>query len=59
MTVECESCDPEYNDATIVFVGYTNESNLKDGTHMRRTGSCVGVTVNFSGGFAMQKRRLP
>ena len=31
--------------------------NLKDGTHMRRTGSCVAVTVNVSGDMVLQCRK--
>ena len=38
LSVVCEFGTQKYNDAAIVFDGYTN---IKDGSHMKRTGNCV------------------
>ena len=38
-----------YSTDVIVFYGYTNEPSTKDATHLRRTGTCSGVTVHFTG----------
>ena len=54
--VVCELRDPEiqwcYN-----CIWWLNEPHIKDGTHMRKTGSCVGVIVNFSGDMVLQCRK--
>ena len=46
-----------YGTAVIVFDGYTNEPSAKDATHMRRTGTCSGVTVHFTGDTLIQSKK--
>ena len=46
-----------YGTAVIVFDGYTNEPSTKDATHLRRTGTCSGVTVHFAGDKLIQSKK--
>ena len=46
----------------LVFDGYTNEPSTKDAaldaTHLRRTGTCSGVTVHFTGDKLFGPRKM-
>ena len=46
-----------YGRCDIVFDGYKDEPSAKDATHLRRTGACTGVTVNFTGGIIVQSKK--
>lgn len=47
----------KYGAATIIFDGYQDGPTTKDATHMRRTGACSGMTVNFTGGMVIQSKK--
>ena len=47
-----------YGTAVIVFHGHTNEPSTKDATHLRRTGTCSGVTVHFTGDKLSSPRKM-
>ena len=46
-----------YGRCAIDFDGYKDEPSTKDATHLRRTGACTGVTVNFTGGMIVQSKK--
>ena len=46
-----------YGTVVIVFDGYTNEPSTKDAAHLRRTGTCSGVTVHFTDDKPIQSKK--
>ena len=46
-----------YGTAVIVIDGYTNEPSTKDAIHLRRTGTCSGVAVRFTGDKLIQSTK--
>nr|XP_054767556.1 uncharacterized protein LOC129274841 [Lytechinus pictus] len=47
----------KYGKATVVFDGYEDGPTTKDVTHLRRTGACPGLTVNFAGDMVIKSKK--
>ena len=47
----------KYRAAAIVFDGYYDDPTTKEGTRMRRTEHCVGVTVHFASGMMIKSKK--
>ena len=47
----------KYGRCAIILDGYKDEPSTKDATHLRRTGACTGVTINFTGGMIVQSKK--
>ena len=47
----------KYGAAAIVFDGYNDDPTTKDAIHLRRTGDCVGMTVQFASGMMITSQK--
>ncbi len=47
----------KYGRPTVVFDGYQDGPSTKDATHLRRTGTCPGLTVHFTGDMVIKSKK--
>ena len=47
----------KYGACAIVFDGYNDDPTIKDATHLRRTGDCVGVAMLFASGMMIKSKK--